>query len=139
MLRTLLALWLGLGAAPLAAQAPEIRPGLWAFTITGARTGGKGLTQQICFTPQMVKDMKGVAAKGDPTGDCKTSNEKVAGKSRSFDVACTKPSAYRARVTITVDGPDSFTMAQDYTIEEGGTKQQGNVSFSYRRVGECPK
>jgi hypothetical protein len=138
MLRVFLALTLGLAAGPLAAQTPEIRPGLWEFTIAGARAG-KGMTQQLCFTPQMVKDMKNVAAKGDPSGDCKTSNEKVAGKSRSFDLACTKPSLYSARVTITVDGPDNFTMAQDYTMEQGGKKQQGNMSFSYRRIGECKK
>jgi hypothetical protein len=87
----------------------------------------------------MVKDMKSVAAKGDPAGDCKTSNEKVAGKTRSFDLACTKPSPYRARVTISVDGPDTFTMAQEYTLERKGKKEQGTMSFSYRRIGECAK
>ena len=138
MLRRPVAVALALVAAPIAAQAPEIRPGLWEFTIAGAQAG-KGVTQRLCFTPQKVKDMKNVAAKGDPPADCKTSNEKVAGKTRSFDLACTKPSPYRARVTITVDGPDNFTMAQDYALERNGKKQEGTMSFTYRRIGECPK
>ena len=138
MPRILLAFALVLAAAPLAAQSPEIRPGLWEFTIVRAQAA-KGVSQQICFTPQMVKDMKSVAAKGDPAGDCRTSNEKVAGKTRSFDVSCTKPGPYSARVTITVDGPDNFTMAQNFTLERKGKKEQGTLSFSYRRIGECAK
>lgn len=125
-------------AALAQAGAPEIRPGLWEFSL-GGPAGGKGVTQQVCFTPQMVNDMKGLAAKGDPASDCKVSNEKVAGRTRTFDVACTRPQSYSARVSITVEGPDRFTMAQDFTVEQGGRKQQGQLSFSYRRIGECRK
>jgi hypothetical protein len=128
---------IALAAAAAQAQGPEIRPGLWEFSLAGS--GGKGMTQQVCFSPQMVQDMKGLAARGDPSSDCKASNEKVAGATRSFDVACTRPSAYNARVSITVEGPDRFTMRQDFTVEQGGQKQQGSLSFSYRRVGECRK
>ncbi len=128
-----------LGAcAALAQGAPvEIRPGLWELTLGGTR--GKGVTQQVCFTPQMVKDMKGLAAKGDPASDCKASNEQLAGATRSFDVVCTRPHPYRARVSITVEGPDRFTMTQDFTMEQGGKRDQGRLSFSYRRIGECRK
>lgn len=122
-------------AAPAAAQAPEIRPGLWEFTMSAA----KGMSQKICFTPAMVKDMKGVAAKGDPSSDCKTSNEKVAGGTRSFHVSCTKPAKHEADVTVTVHGPDHFSMTQDYVSEHGGKKNAGKMSFVYRRVGDCPK
>lgn len=129
---------LGACAAPAQGTVPEIRPGLWEFSL-GGTAAAKGVTQQICFTPQMVKDMKGLAAKGDPASDCKVSNERVAGKTRSFDVACTRPQSYSARVSITVEAPDRFTMAQDFTVEQGGRKQQGQLSFSYRRIGECRK
>lgn len=133
------ALALGLAALPLyaSAQQPDIRPGLWEFTMAGTGPGGQGIRQTLCFTPQMVKDMKGLAAKSDPSSDCKSANEKVSGKSRTFDVTCTKPQKYEARVTVTVEGPDNFTMAQDYVMETGGKKQQGSMKFNYRRLGEC--
>ncbi len=122
-------------AAPALAQAPEIRPGLWEFTISAA----KGMTQRVCFTPAMVKDMKGVAAKGDASSDCKTSKEKVAGQTRSFHVSCTKPSKYEANIVMTVHGPDHFSMTQDFVADHGGKSQAGKMSFVYRRIGDCPK
>jgi hypothetical protein len=122
-------------AAPAVAQAPEIRPGLWEFSMSAA----KGMTQKICFTPAMVKDMKGVAAKGDPSSDCKTSKEKVSGGTRNFHVSCTRPSKYEADVALTVHGPDHFSMTQDFVTEHAGKKSAGKMSFVYRRVGDCPK
>jgi hypothetical protein len=122
-------------AVPAAAQSLDIRPGLWEFTMSAA----KGMSQKICFTPAMVKDLKGVASKPDPSSDCKTSNEKVAGTTRTFHVACTKPTKYDADIGLTVHGPDHFSMTQDYVTEHGGKSQTGKMSFVYRRVGDCPK
>jgi hypothetical protein len=122
-------------AAPAAAQTPEIRPGLWEFTMSAA----KGMSQKICFTPAMVKDLKGVAAKGDPSSDCKSSGEKVAGATRTFHVACTKPTKYDADIALTVHGPDHFSMTQDFVTQHGGKSQAGKMTFVYRRVGDCPK
>lgn len=121
--------------APAAAQSLDIRPGLWEFSMSAA----KGMSQKICFTPAMVKDLKGVAAKSDPSSDCKTSNEKVTGATRTFRVSCTKPTKYDANVGLTVHGPDHFSMTQDYVTEHGGKSQAGKMSFVYRRVGDCPK
>ena len=122
-------------AVPAAAQSLDIRPGLWEFTMSAAQ----GMSQKICFTPAMVKDLKGVASKPDPTSDCKTSNEKVSGTTRTFHVACTKPAKYDADVGLTVHGPDHFSMTQDYVTDHGGQAQAGKMSFVYRRVGDCPK
>jgi len=122
-------------AAPAGAQALDIRPGLWEFTMSAA----KGMSQKICFTPAMVKDLKGVASKPDPSSDCKTSNEKVSGTTRTFHVACTKPAKYDADVGLTVHGPDHFSMTQDFVTDQGGKSQAGKMSFVYRRVGDCPK
>ncbi len=122
-------------AAPAAAQAPEIRPGLWEFTISAA----KGMSQKICFTPAMVKDLKGVAAKGDPSSDCRTSNEKVAGATRTFHVSCTRPAKYEADIALTVHGPDHFSMTQEFVADRAGKPQAGKTGFVYRRVGDCLK
>jgi hypothetical protein len=119
---------------PAAAQTPEIRPGLWEFTMSAA----KGMTQRICFTPAMVNDLKGIAARGDPSSDCRSSREKVSGGTRRFHVSCTKPSPYEAEVGVTVHGPDHFSMTQDYVTERDGKKNPGRMSFVYRRVGDCP-
>lgn len=124
-----------LAAAPAAAQAPEIRPGLWEFTLSAA----KGASQKICFTSAMVKDLKGVAAKGDPSSDCRSSGEKVAGATRTFRVSCTKPAKYDADIALTVHGPDHFSLTQDFVAQHGGKSQAGKMTFVYRRVGDCPR
>jgi Protein of unknown function (DUF3617) len=121
--------------APAWAQTPDIRPGLWEFTMSGA--GTQGMKQNVCFTPAMVRDMKGIAAKGGAASDCKTANEKLSGASRTFDVSCTKPQKYDARIKVTVESPESFAMEQEYTAEMGGQKQQGAMKMTYRRLGEC--
>jgi hypothetical protein len=133
MPRRLPALLLALATLPAAAQQPDIRPGLWELTLTGT----SNVKQSVCLTPALVKDMKRIAAKGDPGSDCKSSAESVSGASRSFDITCTKPSAYQARVVVTVEGPDKFSMSQDYVMEAGGKKQSGQLAMTYRRVGEC--
>jgi hypothetical protein len=120
-------------ALPAAAQQPEIRPGLWEMTLSGTAN----VKQNVCLTPAMVKDMKQMAAKGDPSSDCKASAEKVSGASRMFDITCTKPAAYQASVVVTVDGPDRFSMSQDYSMAQGGKKQQGKLAMTYRRIGDC--
>jgi hypothetical protein len=136
LLRRALQIAAAVGAgAPAAAQPLDIRPGLWEFTMSAAQ----GMSQKICFTPAMVKDLKGVAANPDPSSDCKTSNERVTGATRTFRVACTKPTKYDANIGLTVHGPDHFSMTQDYVTDHGGKSQAGKMSFVYRRVGDCPK
>lgn len=131
--RSILAAAALVGALPVAAQQPDIRPGLWEFTMSGAGS----MKQKICLTPAMVKDMKQMAAKGDASSDCRSSNEKVSGATRTFEVSCTKPTRYDGRIAITIAGPDNFSMKQDYVMEHGGKKQSGSMSMTYRRVGEC--
>jgi hypothetical protein len=133
MRRTFAAVVLLLASAPAAAQEPDIRPGLWELSMTGTAN----VKQTVCLTPAMVKDMKQMAAKGDPGSDCKSVNEKVAAASRTFDIQCTKPAFYQAHVVVTVDGPDRFSMSQEYTMEHGGRKQSGKLAMTYRRIGEC--
>jgi hypothetical protein len=134
MPRRLSAALIALAAAlPAAAQQPEIRPGLWEFTLSGMAN----VKQNVCLTPAMVKDMKQMAARTDPGSDCKSSAEKVSGASRAFDVNCTRPAFYQAHVVVTVDGPDNFAMSQDFTMERGGKKQSGKMAMTYRRIGDC--
>jgi len=117
---------------PAMAQQPQIRPGLWEIAISGMPQ-----KQTVCFTPDMVKDAKSLAQRGQETGDCKSSNEKVTGNTRTFNVSCTKPNKYDAAVSLTVNGPDNFTMVQDYAVDAGGKSQKGKLTMSYRRLGEC--
>jgi hypothetical protein len=133
MLRRLL-LAAAFAAAPAyAQQAPQIRPGLWEMTFTGMPQ-----KQTVCFTPEMVKDMKSLSRQ-TPDSDCKSSGESVAGNTRTFNVSCTKPNKYHAKISVTVNGPDNFTMTQNYTMDRGGKAQSGTMSIAYRRLGECAK
>ena len=124
---------LTLAGGPAAAQQPEIRPGLWEFTLSGATQ----IKQNICITPALAKDMKQMASKGDPNSDCKVSNEKLSGATRTMDIACTRPAVYKAHVAITIDGPDKFSMTQEYAMERAGKSASGKMVMTYRRVGEC--
>lgn len=124
-------------AAPaLAQQGPQIRPGLWEMTMTGLPQ-----KQTVCFTPEMVKDMKSLSQQRTPDSDCKASGEAVSGNTRTFNVSCTRPNKYDAKISLTVNGPDNFTMTQNYTMERGGKgqSQSGTMSVAYRRLGECAK
>jgi hypothetical protein len=133
--RLALALLAASAVLPAAAQQPDIRPGLWEFTMSGVGA----MSQKVCLSPAMVKDMKQMAARGDPNSDCKATNEKVSGATRSFDLECTKPNVMRGKVTVTVDGPDRFSMTQDFVAERAGKSQSGKFAITYRRVGDCPK
>jgi len=116
------------------ANMPELRPGLWEFTLSGQ---GDGAKRRLCLTPEMAKDLKTLAATSDPASDCKVSNEHVTGKTRTFDLACTRPRKYRATIAITVHGPDYFVTVQDYVAWPNGRETHGRVSVTYRRVGAC--
>jgi len=127
-------------AADGALKTPELRPGLWEFTLSG-----QGDTKRrLCLTPEMVKDLKTLSSTAEGANDCKMSNERVAGKTRTFDVACTRPRKYRAKVSVTVYGPDHFVTTEDYVVEtasgksgKGAGEQRGRLAMTYRRIGEC--
>jgi hypothetical protein len=107
---------------------------MWEMTMTGLPQ-----KQTVCFTPDMVKAMKSLSQQKTPDSDCKSSGEAVSGNTRTFNVSCTKPNKYDAKISVTVNGPDNFTMTQNYTMDRGGKGQSGTMSVAYRRVGECPK
>lgn len=123
-----------LATTPAAAQGPDIRPGLWEISMSGIGE----VQQTFCVTPEMVRNMRDLTAKPDPASDCRHSNEKVSGNTRTFDITCTTPAKYKARVRLSVESPDRFTMKQDFTMDLGGQRQQGSATMAYRRIGECP-
>jgi hypothetical protein len=132
--RLILAAVVAVAAAPAFGQAgPQIRPGLWEMTLTGMPQ-----KQTVCFTPEMVKDMKSLSQQ-TPDSDCKSSGEAVSGNTRTFNVSCTKPNKYDAKISVTVNSSDNFTMTQNYTVAQGGKAQSGTMKVSYRRLGECAK
>ena len=123
---------LAFGAPAAAQQGPQIRPGLWEFTMTGLPQ-----KQTTCFTQEMVKDMKNLSQQQTPDSDCKSSGESVSGNTRVFNVSCTKPNKYDAKISITVNSADNFTMKQDYSVAQGGKAQSGTMTMNYRRLGDC--
>jgi len=135
-LAALPAVVLALAAPAFAQTGPQIRPGLWEMTMTGMAQ-----KRMVCFTPEMVKDMKSLSQQKTPESDCKSSGESVSGNTRTFNVSCTRPNKYDAKISVTVNGPDNFAMTQNYTMERGGKgqAQSGTMSIAYRRIGDCPK
>jgi Protein of unknown function (DUF3617) len=90
-----------------------------------------------CFSAETLKDAKNFTQKGATVNDCKASGESVSGNTRSFNVSCTRPNKYDSKVTLTVNGPDNFTVTQNYTVAYAGDSQEGTMTMSYRRIGEC--
>jgi hypothetical protein len=131
--RVVLVAALALAAPAFAQSGPQIRPGLWEMTITGLPQ-----KQTVCFTPDMVKDMKNLSQQ-TPGSDCKSSGEQVTGNTRTFNVSCTKPNQYDAKISLTMNGPDNFTMSQNYNVTRAGKAQSGTMSIAYRRLGDCAK
>jgi hypothetical protein len=127
-----LAILLAALAAPASAQTPQIRPGLWEIAISGLPK-----KQTTCFTPAMVTDVQNLAQRGQQASDCKSSNARTTGNTHTVEISCTKPNRYDAKVTTTVNGPDNFTVTQDYTAGPAGKAQQGRLTMSYRRLGDC--
>jgi hypothetical protein len=111
----------------------DVRPGLWEVSVSGM--GDR--KQTICLTPEMVRDMRKLSQRPDPSSDCRPSREKVSGNTRSFEVSCTRPVRYRAHISLTIAGPDRFSMKQDFTTEVNGRIQRGSLSMAYARIGEC--
>ena len=130
----MLASALALSPAALA-DAPQMRPGLWEFSMSGMP-----MKQSICITPDMAKDVTRLG-KDDkvPNSDCKSSAPKVSGKTTTFDISCTKPSKMNTKMTLTSRDPDNFTMAQDYDMEMNGQRQKGSMTMTYKRIGDCKK
>jgi hypothetical protein len=129
----MLLIFSALAAAPAGAQTPDIRPGLWEISMSGIGE----VRQEFCVTPEMVRNMRDLTMQRDPGSDCSHSNEKVSGNTRTFDITCTTPAQYKARVRLKVDSPDRFTMTQDFTMDLGGQQQKGSATMDYRRIGEC--
>jgi hypothetical protein len=130
----MLASALALSPAALA-NAPQIHPGLWEFSMAGVP-----MKQTMCVTPAMANDVtKFGQGQQPPNSDCKSSSPTVSGNTTTFNVSCTKPSKYSAKVAMTANGPDNFTMAQDYDMEMNGQRQKGSMTMNYKRIGECRK
>jgi len=90
---------------PAVAQAQQIRPGQWEVTMQGM---SKPLT--MCITPDMAKDPSTLMQKRGAESDCKSTNESKSGNTRTFNIACSKPNKYNAKVTFTTHGADHFTI-----------------------------
>ena len=119
-----------LGVATAGAEGPDIKPGEWEIKMPGAPEG-----MTFCITPEMARDVTSLA-KAPPKSDCKTTGAKTSGATRTFSMKCTKPQ-YESTMTLTVNGPDSFTMKSDYAGTIGGETKKGTMTMAYKRLGEC--
>ena len=126
---------LTLCSAAAFAQGAQMRPGLWEISMTGMPT-----KQNLCITPDMAKDVTKLGKdQRMPESDCKTSTPQVSGNSTSFSISCTKPSKFNSHMTLTSNGPDSFSMMQKYDMDVGGQRHQGSMTTTYKRIGDCKK
>lgn len=120
-----------LSTAALAQE--QMRPGLWEFSMSGIP-----MKQTLCITPDMAKDPTTLGKDAQtPDTDCKSSKPKVSGKTTSFTMTCTKPQKMNTTMTMTSNGPDNFTMKQDYDMEMNGQRHKGSHTMNYKRVGDC--
>ncbi|MGH8705793.1 MAG: DUF3617 domain-containing protein [Burkholderiales bacterium] len=136
-MRIVLTLAAALAAAPALAQ-PQVRPGMWEYTMK-MDMGGKGQPMQMqhkaCLTKeQIARNEHMVPRQGKDDTDCKVTSQKVEGSTVSFVMECTKPEPMRTEGRTTFKG-DSFQSDLSFT----GRNQKFKQQVTARRVGECGK
>ncbi len=125
-------------AVQAAAQAPQVRPGLWEYKMK-MDMGGKAQPMQMehkaCLTKEQIAKSEHVVPRqsGDKS-DCRVTSQNVSGNSVTFVMECSKPEPMRTEGRTTFKG-DSFESDMTFT----GRGQKFRQQISARRVGECPK
>ncbi len=130
-----------LAAAPALAQ-PQVRPGMWEYTMKmhmgdagGKKSQPMQMQHKVCMTKeQIARNEHMVPRQGKDDTDCKVTSQKVEGSTVTFVMECTKPEPMRTEGRTTFKG-DSFESDMSFTSRKQKFRQQ----VSARRVGECAK
>jgi hypothetical protein len=137
--------WMLLAAAalPLLAQAAEIEPGSWEFTVN-VKAEGLGAFQPKpgpvvntrCITPEQARNPAKVMSEAGARGECQCSNERDTGSEFSFDVRCKGrvPMEGSAKMRYT-----ARTLDGDLSLDGDARGMQFTTRshVSARRLGPC--
>jgi hypothetical protein len=130
-----------LGLAAFSAQAQEIKPGLWQYTVQmnmpGVPAGAHKQSFQRCVTPREVQD-KSAFMRSDPGSQCAMSDFRQEGAQFSYNVSCKGQPSMTGKVTGT-STPESMNVNMDMTMTPAPAPGMGNMkqTMSARRVGDC--
>ena len=126
---------------PAHAAAPNMKDGLWEITTKMEMAGKSGgaMPQQVvrqCVTKKDLDDPRRTTPSGDSR--CKMTDYKLQGNTASWKMACEGQGGMTGTGTITYSG-DSYSGNQAMTMKSSGQVMNMKMSFSGRRVGDCPK
>ena len=128
---------------PLLAQAAQVEPGSWEFTVD-MKAEGLGAFQPKpgpivntrCITPEQAANPAKVMSEAGARGECQFSNERDTGSEFSFDVRC------KGRVPMEGSGKMRYgatTMDGDISLDGDaqGMRFTTRSHVSAKRLGPC--
>ena len=125
---------------PAHAAAPNMKDGLWEINTKMEMAGKSGgmppHVVKTCVTKKDLDDPRRTTPGGDSR--CKMTDYKLQGNTASWKMACEGQEGMTGAGTITYSG-DSYTGNQTMHMKSRGQAMDMKMSFSGRRVGDCPK
>lgn len=116
------------------AEGLPITPGLWEIKTQNPVLGNERV-EQSCMTEPVFDP---VSMMGDQQG-CDVLNERIAGNSVDYDVACIDDQAAgkaEGHFSFTIDG-DRGNGQVDLTMHVGGQSMNMQFSMDAKRIGDC--
>ena len=123
------------------AAGPSMKDGMWEITTKMEMPGRSDVampqqTVKHCLTKKDVEDPKRMTPSVGEQSRCKMTDYKLQGNTATWKMACEGQGSGSGTVTY---GGDSYSGTQTMAINAGGQPMNMKMSFSGRRLGECPK
>lgn len=121
--------------------ATNMRDGMWEITTKMEMTGRSDVampqqTARHCLTKKDVEDPRRTTPSADSR--CKMTDYKLQGNTATWKMACQGKGAMTGSGTVTYNG-DSYSGNQTMAMKQGSEVMNMKMSYSGRRVGDCPK
>lgn len=143
-----LVLTAGLAAAPVVADEPLARPGLWEITMTSKGMMGmppSTVTSKQCLKPEDVEQPEEFAPDVEvPNMECSSGDFTRDGDTMTWQVACISPEmSMEGDGTFKSLGPDAYEgvvnlkMMMENMPQAGGMSFEITTDYQARRLGDC--
>ena len=115
---------------------PNIKPGLWKFTVKMTMPG-MPYNMPEATSEKCITDADLIPKTDSPNQECKIKNQKISGNTISYSIDCKQEgTTTKGNAKLTYSGK-KMQGKMNITVKPGNTKMVNNISGSY--VGACPK
>ena len=123
-----------------AAQAPDMKEGLWEITskteMAGVPQGMKPVVIKQCITRKDLENPSRTMPGGPKDPRCQVTDYKTQGNTASWNVACKGEGAMTGSFSVTYSG-SSYTGVSKMTMKHGGQDHAVTVHHSGKHIGDC--